>query len=93
LLKPCYLPSRIRGKQLTLFDTSAWITTAEDAILHKLYWHKITPSDRQLQDAAGVYAIQADALDSAYLREWAAILGVEPELESLLTGKLKPKRT
>jgi hypothetical protein len=62
-------------------------------ILHKLYWHTITPSDRQLQDAAGVYAVQRFALDTSYLREWAVVLGVEEELESLLAGKLKPKST
>jgi hypothetical protein len=33
----------------TIFKTSAWITTAEDVILHKLYWNKISPSDRQPQ--------------------------------------------
>ena len=24
-----------------------WIATAEDVVLHKLYWNKLTPSDRQ----------------------------------------------
>jgi hypothetical protein len=33
-------------------------STKEDIILHKLLWHKISPSERQLADAAGVYAVQ-----------------------------------
>ena len=76
-----------------MFDTPAVITTAEDVILHKLYWHKLTPSDRQLGDAAGVYSVHRDALDNAYLDHWASILGVQRELHDLATGKIKPKAT
>lgn len=82
-----------RRQQASLFGTPAWITTAEDVVLHKLYWHTITPSDRQLQDAAGVYAVQGETLDAIYLRQWAARLGVQQELDLLLAGKLKPKST
>jgi hypothetical protein len=82
-----------RRLHVTLFDTPAWITTAEDVILHKLFWNKISPSDRQLLDAAGVYAVQGDTLDLFYLRNWAAILGVQQELEDMRKGKLRPKST
>ena len=80
-----------RRKKVTLFGTLAWVTTAEDVILHQLYWHRLSPSDRQLLDAAGVFAVQADALDLSHLRHWAAVLRVERELEDLSTGKLMPK--
>lgn len=76
-----------------VFDTPAWITTAEDVILHKLYWNKLSPSDRQLHDAAGVFAVQADSLDADYLRQWAATMEVESELNDLFSGKTKPKST
>ncbi len=82
-----------RRVQVTLFDTQAWITTAEDVILHKLYWHKLTPSDRQLGDAAGVYSVHRDALDTGYLEHWASILDVQRELGDLASGKIKPKST
>jgi hypothetical protein len=82
-----------RRLQVTLFATPAWIATAEDVILHKLYWHRLTPSDRQLRDAAGVYATQANALDGAYLSQWAATLSVQQELADLAAGKIKPKTT
>jgi hypothetical protein len=82
-----------RRQKTTLFGVPAWITTAEDVILHKLSWHGISPSDRQLQDAAGVYVVQNDALDTSYLRHWAAVLGVEQELDALVSGKLRPKST
>jgi hypothetical protein len=82
-----------RRLQVTLFGEPAWIATAEDVILHKLIWNRITPSDRQLGDAAGVVAVQADALDKNYLRHWAQELKLAAELGNLLSGKIKPKQT
>jgi hypothetical protein len=82
-----------RRVRVTLFGESAWITTAEDVILHKLIWNRITPSNRQLGDAAGVVAVQADALDKNYLRHWAQELKLTSELERLLSGEIKPKQT
>ncbi len=82
-----------RRVQADLFGAPAWITTAEDAILHKLYWHRLSPSDRQLGDAAGVYAVQAASLDQKYLRHWATALQVQSLLDDLLAGRIKPKST
>ncbi len=78
---------------MTLFGESAWIATAEDVILHKLLGNCISPSDRQLGDAAGVVAVQTDALDKDYLRRWARELAVADEVEQLLSGEIKPKNT
>lgn len=77
----------------TLFGEPAWISTAEDVILHKLVWNRISPSERQLGDAAGVVAVQAGALDAHYLRHWARDLMVADELDRLLRGEIKPKTT
>jgi hypothetical protein len=77
----------------TLFGEPAWIATAEDIILHKLVWNRLSPSDRQLGDAAGIVAVQAGALDKDYLRQWAGELKLAGELERLLNGELKPKST
>ena len=82
-----------RRVRVTLFGEPAWITTAEDSILHKLVWNKITPSDRQLSDAAGVVAVQGAKLDRAYLGKWAEALQVSSELDQLFSGHIKPKRT
>jgi len=82
-----------RRLRVTIFATPAWVSTAEDVILHKLYWHRLTPSDRQLQDAAGVFVVQAGVLDGAYMDSWAMRLGVEEELALLRSGKLRPKST
>ncbi len=82
-----------RRVQVTLFGEPAWIATAEDVILHKLVWNRISPSTRQLGDAAGVLAVQNDTLDKVYLKEWAVKLGLTNELDDLLSGRIKPKQT
>jgi hypothetical protein len=82
-----------RRKQKVLFGEPAWIGTAEDVLLHKLYWNQITPSARQLGDAAGIAVVQKGALDLDYLRRWAQELGVISILEDVLNGKIKLKET
>jgi len=62
-------------------------------VLHKLFWDRITPSDRQVGDAAGVVAVQGSVLDRDYLRKWAGELGVAEKLEDLLSGRIRPKTT
>ena len=82
-----------RRVQAELFGEAARISTAEDVILHKLFWNRISPSNRQLGDAAGIVAVQAEALDNLYLRHWAQELKLTSELERLLSGEIKPKNT
>lgn len=79
--------------RITLFGEPAWIRAAEDVILHKLIRNRISPSERQLGDAAGVVAVQAGGLDRDYLRRWARELKLTGELEPLLSGEIKPKET
>ncbi len=75
------------------FGEVLWLATAEDVILHKLHWNRITPSDRQLADVAGIVAVQSGKLDVAYLRHWGGRMGVSRELDKALGGGLKPKET
>ena len=76
-----------------VFGEDCWLATPEDVVLHKLYWNSITPSDRQLGDAAGVVAVQRGRLDETYMRRWAQALSVSPVLEDLFSGKIRPKTT
>lgn len=59
------------------------VTAPEDAILGKLEWFARagSVSDRQWRDVVGVMTVQRERLDVAYLREWAARLGLLPLLE------------
>lgn len=82
-----------RRKQIKLFGEPAWIGTAEDMLLHKLYWNRITPSDRQIGDGAGFVAVQQGLLDEGYLQTWANELGVAQKLDAVLSGKIQTKQT
>ena len=82
-----------RRAKVTLFGEPAWVSTPEDVVLHKLILNRISPSDRQLGDAAGIVAVQTDALDKNYMRQWAQELKLTGELERLLGGEIKPKDT
>ena len=74
-----------RRQAQPLYGRQLPVATAEDVILSKLEWNRITPSERQIRDAFHVASVQRDALDRAYLRHWAAALGVTAELERVLT--------
>jgi hypothetical protein len=53
------------------------VSTPEDTILMKLRWAlQSGGSEKQVGDAAGVFAFQGDLLDQAYLDRWAEALSV-----------------
>jgi hypothetical protein len=80
-----------RRVQGTMFDHVVWITSAEDIILSKLLWYKLSPVlDRQLQDVLEVYEIQEPTLDQVYLDRWAAQLGVSDLLANIRTQAALP---
>ena len=82
-----------RKLKVRLFGEEAWIATGEDVILHKLVWDRISPSQRQLGDIAGILLVQKTGLDWDYMRKWANELGVSEQLEACASGKHDPKRT
>jgi hypothetical protein len=55
-----------------------YVTSPEDTVLAKLDWYRQggCVSDRQWRDVLGVLKVQAEALDRAYLCEWAARLNL-----------------
>jgi hypothetical protein len=95
LLTPNSFEREMFGRRVrtTVFGETAWIATAEDVILHKLYWNLLTPSERQLGDAAGVVSVQGHNLHLDYLRHRADELKVRATLDDLLAGRIRPKAT
>lgn len=71
----------------------AAMATPEDVLLHKVYWHKLTPSERRLGDARGIVVVQGRQLDTSYIIKWAKILGIEKQFHSIMTGKDLPSLT
>jgi hypothetical protein len=75
-----------RRQRISLFDQPAWIATPEDVLLHKLRWYRMSPSDRQLTDARGIFQVSGKELDRVYLDHWAERIKVSDLLESVLQG-------
>jgi hypothetical protein len=47
-----------------------YIASAEDSILSKLEWAKLTQSERQLADAAGILRMQKTDINLNYIEHW-----------------------
>ncbi len=73
-----------RRQRVEVDGTLVWLATPEDVILSKLEWAKASGSERQIRDAAGIVAVQGEALDSAWLRHWAKELDVGELLRRVL---------
>jgi len=71
-----------RRRQITLGGRSYSVVAPEDLLLSKLCWRRDSRSELQLRDIEQILASQPE-LDWAYLRQWAADLGVLADLEHL----------
>jgi hypothetical protein len=80
--------ARRRAEQIDVGEevVTLHFCSPEDAILHKLEWYRAggRVSDRQWSDVLGVLKVQTATLDVAYLRHWAADLGLSELLEQAL---------
>jgi len=83
-IRPFSIEEFRRRQMGSLHSCQVPIASAEDVILTKLEWDKITPSERQINDALGVALAKWVTLDKEYLRKWAVELGVAQTLEKVL---------
>jgi hypothetical protein len=56
--------------------------TAEDTIISKLEWAKMSESSRQIEDVAGILKVRNASLDRAYIENWIRELGLGSQWES-----------
>ncbi|MEQ8717399.1 MAG: hypothetical protein RIE08_07280 [Acidimicrobiales bacterium] len=72
-----------RRQPATIAGVATFVTTVEDAILSKLEWQSITPSDLQRRDVVAMMIANVERLDRSYLQRWADELGVRSVLDEL----------
>jgi hypothetical protein len=80
-----------RARQVELSE-GFWVmmASAEDVLLHKVYWDYLMPSERQLRDAQGILSVQGQELDVVYMEKWAKELKIEDKMRSLLAERKLP---
>jgi hypothetical protein len=68
-------------------DQRVFVSSTEDLILRKLDWYRLGggASDRQWRDVLGMIKVQSSRLELAYLRRWAAELGLAALLDRALS--------
>ena len=82
--------AQLEGRRLSAAlegsDRRIFVSSPEDLILRKLDWYRQGGgvSDRQWRDVLGVLKVQAERLDLAHLRHWAAALALAEVLEQAL---------
>jgi hypothetical protein len=79
---------RITTPAIGAAPVAFFVATAEDTLLSKLVWYRQGGqiSEKQWNDLRGIRNAKTGQLDEAYLRQWAAELGVLDLLEDLLSG-------
>ncbi len=68
-----------RRQRATLHGTPLFVATAEDVVIAKLEWAKLTQSRRQIDDAAAILRARWSSVDQGYLEKWIAELGLTTE--------------
>lgn len=70
-----------RRREEELDGVLVFVASAEDVLIAKLEWSKMSESERQLRDASGILTSQSGELDLDYIDGWAKRLDVVPEWE------------
>jgi len=71
-----------RRRVVELHGVRLFIASAEDVILSKLEWSKLSQSQRQLEDVVAILRSRWDSLDRAYLKKWTLGLQLGTEWKS-----------
>ena len=63
-----------RREQIDIQGLVLPVATAEDVLISKMEWAKMTPSDRQLEDCVQIVLAREEELDRAYIEKWVSEL-------------------
>lgn len=73
-----------RRRKVKVLGMDISILSAEDMMLGKLQWYKVSEIEKHLNDIRGIYEIQKDILDKDYLKKWAVRLLVNDLLNKII---------
>ena len=68
-----------RRQRVRLHEVPLFVASAEDVVVSKLEWAKLSQSGRQIEDAAAILRTRWDMLDRSYLAKWIAELDLKKE--------------
>ena len=60
------------------------ILSAEDMIIGKLLWYKISESEKHFNDAKSILEIQGDKIDKQYILKWSIKLSFQEILKKIV---------
>jgi hypothetical protein len=79
-----------RRRQVDFEGRRAWLPTAEDVVIQKLYWGQTARRGKDIEDVRKVLQVQGNTLDLVYIRHWCALQGTGDMLEKLLPSSTPP---
>lgn len=68
-----------RRQKANVQGVPLFVASAEDIVIAKLEWSKLSHSQRQIEDAVGIMRIRCESLDRSYLGKWVNQLGLLKE--------------
>lgn len=68
-----------RRHQADMLGVTLFVASAEDVILSKLEWAKLSQSERQIRDVAGIVRTKGDALDYQHIERWVTSLALQEQ--------------
>lgn len=68
-----------RRRVVEIAGVRLYAASPEDILLTKLWWAKLSESERQLTDAVGIVQVQGAGLDLEYVDRWVMALDLERE--------------
>jgi len=77
--RPFILTELDRLFQMEFIGLSLFMGSAEDVMLAIREWEKLSGSQRQIEDAAGILRIRFNELDRNYIERWIEALGVQDQ--------------
>ncbi|MFZ0861828.1 MAG: hypothetical protein WAN18_14170 [Candidatus Sulfotelmatobacter sp.] len=68
-----------RRRLVHLQGLPLFVASAEDVILAKLEWARLSKSERQIEDVAAILNLRWEALERSYLERWISELGLKEQ--------------